>query len=276
MNLGKSVRQISANQPLSDWIRQVIDRRETLWFFVWRDLKVQYQQPIFGLLWSVFQPLVYFGVILLLRSTTTSMTESEMPFELYLISGLVFWNFTTSAVNGAIQSIQSNAGLISKSYFPKFYLILAPLLKSTLDLFVMFLIVLAFSFYLEQPLNGSALLFIPLALIMLWSMVLGCSAIAASAVVHNRHVRHAIPVLLYALIFALPVFYPMGKMNHEALNFLYMANPIAGAMDCFRTAFGGQVPAASSIGSWAVQAVIWLCIGIVAFRMTEKTLADKV
>lgn len=273
----KPVRYIRPNQPFSDWLKQLIDRRETLWFFIWKDLKVQYQKPVFGLLWSVFQPLVYFGIILsVMKFSGRTASVSEMPFSLYLISGLSVWNFTTSSILGAVNSIQSNAGIISKSFFPRFYLILSPVLKSTLDLLIMLLIVFALALYMQQPTTIGTIGFLIVSIMLVWTTTLGWSAIAASLVVSNRHIRHAIPVLLYAMIFALPVFYSMQKIDNQVLQTIYQFNPIAGAMDFLRSGFGMESPSIMTMASWSLQSLIWLTIGIIVYRRTEKTLADKV
>lgn len=273
----KPIRHIRPQQPFSDWLKQLAQRRETLWFFIWKDLKVQYQQPIFGLLWSVFQPLVYFGIILLvMRFSGRESSIANMPFALFLISGLAIWNFTSSSVLGSLNSIQSNAGIISKSFFPRFYLILSPVLKGSIDLLIMLMIVFGFALYFKAKITVSAVLLVPLSIGICWFMALGWSAIAASLVVANRHVRHGIPVLLYAMIFALPVFYSMRSLENETVQTIYRLNPIAGSMDCVRAAFGGDVPASQTILFWALQSLGWLALGILTFRRTEKTLADKV
>jgi lipopolysaccharide transport system permease protein len=273
----RPIRHIRPHQPFLDWFRQLVERRETLWFFIWKDLKVQYQQPIFGLLWSVFQPLVYFGIILLVMHFSGRESNiSNMPFALFLISGLAIWNFTSSSVLGSLNSIQSNAGIISKAYFPRFYLILSPVLKGSIDLLIMLMIVFGFALYFKAKITISAVLLVPFSIGICWFAALGWSAIAASLVVANRHVRHGIPVLLYAMIFALPVFYSMQSLENETVQTIYRLNPIAGSMDCFRAAFGGEVPASQTILFWALQSLGWLIIGILTFRKTEKTLADKV
>lgn len=273
----KPVRYIRPTQPFLDWIKQLIDRRETLWFFIWKDLKVQYQKPVFGLLWSVFQPLVYFGIILsVMKFSGRTASVSEMPFSLYLISGLSIWNFTTSSILGAVNSIQSNAGIISKSFFPRFYLILSPVLKSTLDLLIMLLIVFALALYMQQPTTIGTIGFLIVSIMLVWTTTLGWSAIAASLMVSNRHIRHAIPVLLYAMIFALPVFYSMQKIDNHVLQTIYQFNPIAGAMDFLRNAFGMESPSIMTMASLSTQSLLWLIIGIIVFRRTEKTLADNV
>jgi lipopolysaccharide transport system permease protein len=276
MSAAKPIRYIRSKQSFSDWLRQLVERRETLWFFIWKDLKVQYQKPVFGLLWSVFQPLVYFGIILsLMKFSGRSSSISEMSISLYLISGLAIWNFTTSSVLGAVNSIQSNAGIISKSFFPRFYLILAPVIKTTFDFIIMLLIVLGFAVYYQQPFIISNLGFVLISLLIAMTTVLGWSAIAASLVVTNRHIRHAIPVLLYAMIFALPVFYSMHEIGNPVLQTAYQFNPIAGAMDLLRSGFGAENTLRQML-SWLLQSVIWLVLGIILFRKTERTLADNV
>ena len=276
MSVAKPIRYIRPKQSFSDWLQQLVDRRETLWFFIWKDLKVQYQKPVFGLLWSVFQPLLYFGIILsVMQFSGRVSTVSEMPFSLYLISGLAIWNFTTSSILGAVNSIQSNAGIISKSFFPRFYLILAPVLKSTFDFIIMLLIVGAFAIYFQQPFVLSNLGFVVTSLVIAMTTALGCSAIAASLVATNRHIRHAIPVLLYAMIFALPVFYSIQEISNPMLQTAYQFNPIAGTMDLLRSGFGSEV-SLNLMLSWLLQSLIWLAIGIILFRRTERTLADNV
>jgi len=271
----KPTRYIRPKQSFSDWLQQLVERRETLWFFIWKDLKVQYQKPVFGLLWSVFQPLVYFGIILSVMQFSGRKTSiSEMPFSLYLISGLAVWNFTTSSILGAVNSIRSNAGIISKSFFPRFYLILAPVVKSTFDFFIMLLIVLGFAVFFEQPFIIRNLGSVLISVFIAMTTALGWSSIAASLVVANRHLRHAIPVLLYAMVFALPVFYSMGEIGNPILQTAYQFNPIAGAMDLLRTGFRTEISAQLMI-YWLLQSVIWFGLGIIQFRRTERTLADK-
>lgn len=277
MPTAKPVRYIRPDQPLSDWLRQLTNRRETLWFFIWKDLKVQYQQPVFGLVWSIFQPLVYFGVILAaMRFSGTTANVSGIPYPLYLLSGLAIWNFTTSSILGAVNSIRSNAGIISKSFFPRFYLILAPVLKSTLDLLVMLLLVVVVGFYLGQPIRFSAIGIVLFAILVAWITALGWSAIAASMVVSNRHIRHAIPVILYAMIFALPVLYSIQQVENQLLQTIFEWNPIAGAMDSLRSGFRVDAPHWKLLISWSLQSIIWFAIGITLFRRMEKTLADNV
>jgi ABC-type polysaccharide/polyol phosphate export permease len=206
----KPIRIIRADQSLSDWLQRIWQRRETLWFFVWKDLKVQYQKPVFGLLWSVFQPLVYFAVILsVIRFSGRTTSEMQMPFELYLLCGLAIWNFTTSVILGGMNSMQSNAGLITKAAFPRIYLILSPLIKSLFDLGIVLVIITIASILLKAEISALLPFNLLISISLILSVSFGLACISAAVVVWNRHFRHAIPILLHAMIFVLPIFYSM-------------------------------------------------------------------
>ncbi|MCF8463913.1 MAG: ABC transporter permease [Flavobacteriales bacterium] len=273
----KPIRVIRAKQPLSIWIKQLWQRRETLWFFVWKDLKVQYQKPIFGLLWSVFQPLIYFAVILsVIRFSGRTTSETQLPFELYLLCGLAIWNFTTSVILGGINSMQSNAGLITKASFPRLYLILSPLIKSMFDLVIVLaiIVVTAMAMQVQIPLLFPVYLFLSILLVLPVSFGFAC--ISAAFIVWNRHFRHAVPILLYATLFVLPIFYSMDKIENQWLRFFYHFNPIAGAMEVLRNGFNPFYWNLNPMLAWSASSIFVLIVGTFFFRRTEQTLADKI
>ncbi len=277
MPANKPVRHITPNQSFSNWLLQLNERRETLLFFIWKDLKVQYSKPIFGLIWSIFQPLVYFGIILLVMQFSGRQTATTgMPFEVYLIAGLAVWNFCTSAILGSINSIQSNAGIISKSFFPRFYLVLAPMLKSSIDLLIMLLITAGVAAWYGQQMVLQSISLLPTMLFLLWITTMGWAAIATSATIMNRHFRHAIPVLLYAMLFALPIFYSASEMDNSLLKTIYTLNPISGSMDFLRASFGAATPTLNTTIFWLLQSLAWSAIGVLFFRKVEKSLSDRI
>ena len=273
----KPIRVIRANQPFSDWLKQLWQRRETLWFFVWKDLKVQYQKPIFGLLWSVFQPLVYFAVILsVIRFSGRTTSETQMPFELYLLCGLAVWNFTTSVILGGMNSMQSNAGLVTKASFPRLYLILSPLIKSIFDLAIVLVIVIAAAIILKAHISVFLPLAILISLLLILPISFGLACISSTLVVWNRHFRHAIPILLYAMIFVLPIFYSMDEIGNKCLQLFYSFNPIAGAMDLLRSGFDSASLRLNQLPFWSASSAIFAVVGVALFRKMERTLADQI
>ena len=267
-------RTVQPNQPISDWLRQLWLRKETLYFFVWRDLKVQYQSPFLGVLWSVLQPLIYFGIILsVMKMSGRSGSIDEMPFQVYLISGLAIWNFVTTTITSAVGGLQSNASIITKASFPRFYLILSPFIRGSIDLLVVLLIVIGIAYYNDLSLGLTTLYLLPFSILLLISSTIGFASIATSLVAHNRHIKHIIPILLYAGLFLLPVFYSASES--ELIITINSFNPISGSMSLLRGCFSNNSLAAESVAIWSLLSFVWLFFGILSFKKTEKTLADK-
>ncbi len=277
MPSNKPVRFIRPTQPLSDWFLQIYLRRETLWFFVWKDLKVQFENPILGFVWSIFQPLVYFGLILLAISVSgREVLANEMHFSVYLVCGLAIWNFCTSAILGSVNSIQSNRGLVSKTAFPRLYLILSPIIRSSFDLVILLLISVGMGCVFGSNLTLESLYLLPVAIGLAWFTTVGWASIAAAVIIWNRHARHVIPILLYAMIFALPVFYTIHQVNNQLIELVYMLNPIAGSMEFLRAALGGVHPTVTQLLTWFGSSIASATLGLLLIKRMEKTLADKV
>lgn len=201
--------------------------------------------------------------------------QYKMPFSLYLIAGLSAWSFVTVSITRAVSNIQSNGNLISKSSFPRFYLVLSPVLKQSIDLVLALVLVIAFaavSGYIWDDF-GRWMDFLA-GFSIIWLTTLAGASIAVSAVVWNRHLRHVIPVLLHALLFIVPVLYPVTIGRSFWSQQFYMIHPLAGAIDSIRAPFGGV--SIKHVGFWLFQALIYLFVAVLIFRKTERTLADKV
>lgn len=271
------IRHIRSHQPFSEWAGTLVSRHGTLWILVWKDLKVQYGNMLAGLVWSVFQPLVYLGAIALLFSL-----GGRRPFGtasdplVFLFAGIIVWNFITNAVNFTLTSIQGNSNIISKAFFPRFFLVLAPVLRVSLDFIIAFLILMVMAVSRGTEISISLLWNLPIAAALLLSTAVGLASLAAVAVVMNRHLRHVIPMLMYTGLFIFPVFHRLEGIGSPVLSTIYMENPIAMSMALMRSGFGHEdfsIPALTFAFSVAIAI---LFIGILSFRRMERTMADRI
>lgn len=270
-------RHISTSQPLAIWLRELASRHETLFFLIWKDLKVQYGSLLLGILWSVFQPIFFFFVLMLFFGKGYQATAVEpMPYPVFLFSGIVVWNFMATSITGAIASMQANSDLIGKSAFPRFYLVLTPIARSFSDLLLSLVFLSALAIYTNVSFQLSALYLLPSVILLTLTTVIGLSAMVTVAVVYNRHVRHIIPMLLYAGLFLLPVMHSRTDFNNEMINAVYHYNPVAQSISWMRHSFDGHTdPLQREILAWSV-ALCLLALGIALFRRMERTLADRV
>jgi ABC-type polysaccharide/polyol phosphate export permease len=117
---------------------------------------------------------------------------------------------------------------------------------------------------------------IPMAFLLISITVLGLAAFAAFAVVRNRHIRHAIPMVMYAGLFMFPVFQTLQGIHYPILSAAYSENPIAASMNLLRGGMGMTDSAFPSILMASVGALVILFIGIWSFRRMELQIADRI
>ncbi len=271
------VRHITGRQPLRDWLIQLFERRETLRMLVWKDLKVQYGHPLAGVFWAVSQPLTYLLVIgTLLRFGATPSPINEKGHFAFLFAGIILWNFSTSAVSATVNYVHTNSSMISKVYFPRFYLVLAPVARSGLDFLISFLLLIVVVMLSGIDFRWMALWQIPMAFLLIFITVLGLSAFAACAVVQNRHVRHAIPMVMYAGLFIFPVFQTLQGIPYPVFSKAYSDNPIAVSMALLRSASGLTDSASTPVLLATAGALVILFSGIWSFRRMELKIADRI
>lgn len=271
------IRHISSKQSFIAWVKVILSRHETLGVLIWKDLKVQYGNWFLGILWAVFQPLVYLGAIgLMLHLGGRKHASGEMDPIVFLFSGIIVWNFITNAVNSTIAGIQGNANIISKAFFPRFFLVLAPVSRVVLDFLISFILLVSIAVIRDSGLSISALWKMPAALLLLLITAIGLSSLAAVAVVMNRHLRHVIPMLMYTGLFIFPVFHVLENIGNPILYSSYTLNPLAAGMTVIRSLFGTMDSLPVSLAIPYFSAFALLFIGIWAFRRMERTMADRI
>src|SRR5229473_3243138 len=110
-------------EPGRSWgvfdVRDLWTYRELLYFLIWRDLKVRYQQTLLGVGWVVMQPLLTTLILTLFLGILARVPTGGMPYSLLVFSGLLPWTFFSTSVIGCSFSLVGNENLITKVYFPR-------------------------------------------------------------------------------------------------------------------------------------------------------------
>ena len=121
--------------------------RELFYFFTWRDIKVKYKQTVLGFLWAILQPLLMMLIFTLFFARALNIQNLSIPYPVFVFSGLIIWNFFSSALTNASNSMVNNAPIIKKIYFPRLIIPVSSILGALFDFimaFVLFLILLVY------------------------------------------------------------------------------------------------------------------------------------
>jgi lipopolysaccharide transport system permease protein len=256
--------------------------RELVGFLALRDLRVRYKQSALGAAWAVLQPLltlaVFAGIFSLLLGRDRLPGAPGVPYALSTFCALVPWQLFARGVTAGSDSLVANQALVTRVYFPRLALPLAPVLAALAD-FALGLCVLAALLVWAGVAPGPAALLLPLLALQTLVTSLGVALWLASINALYRDVRVALPFLVQLWMLLTPVVYSAPRALAEApawLAGLYALNPMAGVVEGFRFALLGGAPPLSLWATSAVASLGLLLSGLLVFRRLEPHFADRV
>lgn len=277
MSVKARERAVLELRPSSGWkavdVGELWEFRELLWTLTWRDLKVRYRQTVLGVIWIVGQPLLAILMLtFVFHRVARIQAPAGLPYPLFVLSGLVAWNFFSGAVLGAGNSLIGSTHLISKVYFPRLVVPLSAVLVLLVDLAVSgILLVVVMAVYGMAPDAGVALL--PLGVLLAFMLSIGLGLWLSALNVEYRDVRLIVPFALQIWMFGTPVAYPVDAVP-DSFRALLAANPMTGIVGAFRAGLPGPGPDAASLLVSAGFSVAILVSGAFYFRRMERRFAD--
>jgi lipopolysaccharide transport system permease protein len=256
-------------------LRELWTYRELLGFLTWRDVKVRYRQTVVGVLWAVLQPFLLMVVFTIFLNKLASVPSDGLPYPIFAYAGLVPWTLFSSSLTGVSNSIVSNAGLISKIYFPRLVIPIAVIGSFVFDFVIALGLLVAMMVYYDAYPDWAVLAlpaFVVLALVTALSVGIWLTALN----VRYRDIKYTVPFLLQLWLFASPITYA-ASLVPSRWHLAYSLNPMSTVVDGFRWSLLGVPwsPGASTVVSLAVVLAL-LGSGLVYFRRTEATFADIV
>jgi lipopolysaccharide transport system permease protein len=266
-------------RPASGWphleLRELWRNLEVIYLLVLRDTKVRYKQTLVGVGWSVLQPLLTVLVFTLLFARLVHVPTGGVPYPPFALAALVPWTYFAHALTKCTICLVDNQELVKRIYFPRLVLPLAAVLAGLVDLAIA-LGLLAVVLFVYGIAPGTALLALPLFVLLAVVTALGAGTWLAALNVEYRDVANALPFFTQVMLFVTPVAYP-AELIPEAWRALYALNPMVCVVNGFRWSLlgGGHPPGATDAISVAVSLAI-LVGGLYFFRSQEERFADVV
>ncbi len=233
---------------------------------VGRDFKTKYKRSVLGVFWSFLNPLLTMAVQYVVFS---SLFRFDLPYyQVYLIVGIVFYNFFSESTNMALSSIIGNAGLITKVYVPKYIYPLTRVLSSLVNL-VISLIPLLLVTLVSGIVPTKAYLLVPFALLCLAVFSLGIGLLLAALMVFFRDIQFLWGVLSMIWMYLTPIFYPVSILP-KGVSWVLDVNPLHYFITFARTCFmDGISPEPVMYLQCFLMAMGALLVGALVFRKTQ-------
>jgi lipopolysaccharide transport system permease protein len=267
-------------QPTSGFSRVLAPRE--LWRYrdlalqiAMRDITIRYRQTALGGAWAVLQPIGFMVVFSLIFGNVAGISSNGLPYPLFSLAALVPWVFFANSMLLGSESLVSNAGLVSKIYFPRIFMPAGVIVAGFVDLAISTVILLAIALIWGYP-PGVAILTLPLLIAIAAAAALGVGSALAAVNVRFRDVKYVVPFAIQLWLFITPIVYANSSID-QPWRTISAVNPMVGVVEGFRWAtLGTGDPPWTLIGISAAAAVVFFVAGLAYFDRVERSFADFV
>lgn len=190
------------------------------------DFKLRYQGSALGYAWSLLRPLLLFVILYVVFVNFLKLGKGVPHFPVYLLLGIVIWNFFNEMTVQSLSSIVGRGDLIRKIRIPRWIIVLSSSISALINLFLNLLVVVIFLFVNHVDLLRTTL-WLPLILLEVYIFALGISLFLSAAYVKYRDVNYIWEVIIQAGFYLTPIIYPISRITNLTLQKLIMLNPMA-------------------------------------------------
>jgi ABC-2 type transport system permease protein len=247
------------------------------------DFKLRYQGSALGYAWSLLRPLFIFAILYVVFVKFLKLGSGVPHYPVYLLLGIVIWNFFIEMTMQSLGSIVGRGDLIRKIRIPRWIIVFSSSISATINLLLNLIVIAVFMFIGHVGISITILL-LPLVLIEVYVLALGLSLFLSAAFVKYRDINYVWEVMLQAGFYATPILYPLSRITNLTLQKIIMLNPMAQAIQDARYSLVTHDTVTSYKlfqGGWhefipfAVVAVI-LIVGTTYFRSQSKYFAENI
>jgi len=260
---------------LAEIFIQLKENRWLVYQLFRREFLMVQNQSVVGVLWAFLMPLISVGIFILLnRSGIFNIGDIDVPYPIYAILGMAFWQFFAVGIRESSNSLVRASSMIIRISFPKKVLVIAAIGKSLISFLFQFVVVLLlFLGYGIAP--SSSILLLPVFVIPVLLLTVGLGFIASLLNSIMRDVGNLLSILIMFLMFCTPVLYSTPTVGRFAE--LTMYNPLFYLVSVPRELIltGNTSLGVNYLASSILSFLVFLTC-LVAFHMTETRIAERI
>jgi ABC-2 type transport system permease protein len=241
-----------------------------------KELRVRYKRSVLGFFWFLLKPLFSMVVYTIVFTQIIRFGGAIRHFSLFLLTGLLPWNFFSASLSASTKSLLDNHRLIRSIYFPRVSLPVASVAANAVNLFLS-LVVLEAALIAFGHAPGPSLLVLPVILLLFMLMTSGICMMLSVWNIYYRDVSQLMDVLLLAWFYASPVIYPLGRgIVPDKLESVLRLNPLSGLMEMFHSVLHeGVWPDAWCWLSLVVWSLVLFAAGTMVFKRAEPVVVKE-
>ena len=241
-----------------------------------KELKVRYKRSLLGFAWFLLKPVFNMVVFTVVFTRIIRFGGDIEHYPLFLLTGLLVWNFFSSSLTASTTSLLDNTRLIRSISFPRAVLPAASVAANAVHLLLALLVTEALLWGFGHAPSASIAALVP-AVLLLMAMTTGISLALSVWNVCLRDVSQLVEVVLLAWFYASPVIYPLGTgLLPPGAEAAMRFNPVAGAFEIVHsTMYCGTWPPSWCWISLCAWTAVLLLAGFAAFRAAEPAVVKE-
>lgn len=268
-------------------MKQVFSKRNRILLaeLVRTDFKVRYQNSVLGYLWTLLRPLFLFAILYVVFVKILKTGGSVPHFGVYLLLGIVLWNYFVEVTTGSIGIIVAKGDILRKVNFPRYIIVLAGSFSALINLAFNTVVIGIFIVLAKTQISPSVVL-LPLLILELFIFSLSLGFLLSALFVKFRDLGFIWEVAIQGAFFAIPIMYAFSFVTDKSmlLGKILISNPVAQIIQDARymlistktetiyTVFGG-------VWAWIIPLAIVLIMGLVSvvyFKRQSPHFAENI
>jgi ABC-2 type transport system permease protein len=247
------------------------------------DFKLRYQGSVLGYAWSLLRPLLLFLILYIVFVKFLRIGADVPHFPVYLLLGIVIWNFFLEMTVQSLGSIVGRGDLIRKISIPRWMIVFSSSISALINLLLNLVVIAVFMIVNHVDLMET-IVWLPFILLEVYLFALGISLFLSAAFVKYRDINYVWEVALQAGFYMTPILYPLALITSVTLQKIIMLNPMAQAIQDAR--YAAVTHSTDTVykvfdGGWCaaipfVIVAMALFIGLAYFRRESKYFAENI
>jgi len=259
--------------PMIEEFRELVRYRDLLRQLITRNIKTRYKRSALGMVWTMLHPLM---MMLVLTLAFSNIFRFSLPhFPVYVLSGLLLWNFFAQTTNSTMSELLWGGTLMHRIYVPRVMFAATAIGTGLVNLALSLpalILIMVLSGVRPQP----ALLFVPVAVVFICLFTLGVGLVLSTLVIYFADVFEMFQILLMSWFYLQPIMYPI-EIIPASRQWLFKLNPMYYFLSVFRAPiYEGRLAPARDIAMAALISVITFVIGWWIFTKKAEELAYRV
>ena len=269
----KPVYDSAANaSPALTEIQELKHYRYLLKQLVRRDIVARYKRSVLGVAWTMLNPL---GTMLIMTFVFSNLFKSVQSYPVYILSGLIAWNFFAQGTNAAMSGLVWGGSLMQRIYLPRTIFGVSAIGTALVNL-LLSIIPLLLVMVITQTTIHLTFLFLPISILLLTGFALGFGLLLSALAIFFPDVAEMYQILLMAWMYLTPVIYPEEIIPAQFMT-IYRINPMYWMLKMFRMpVYEGVIPTLQDLWPALAWSVGMLIVGWLFFTSRSDEYAYRV